>query len=481
MELLLGKGANFDAKDSNGNTALMLALQNGQTAAMELLLSKRADVEVMTAADGGHVGCMCALRDRGGAAITLEHKQRWMAARLVGVVGDDPDAATLSLYANRDNLLDGLCANLGVDETTGEVDGAVLAGPLGIQFVGENGNGDGVRREWFESTVDEILDEGKGLFASKDGGRTLQPNPHSALTAGADHLSYFALLGRIAGLALFHREHITAPWTTAFVKAAFGYPMVLADLEAIDPGLYANKVAYIRDRVYATQDRLELHQLELTFEAEVADADYTAKGLNRPAPIKLKPNGADVAVTEETRLEYLQLLVEHRLLGGIRKQVGAFRNGLAVFFQGDVLDELRQLCSPADTLLLLCGAANIDVDDWQQNAEYDGGLDAGSAESAWFWAAVRAMSSEHRAKLLHFCTGSSRAPAAGFASLRGYSGQVHRFKLQLVDGGPERLPAAATCFNALKLPRYASEQQTRDRIVTAITGAAGFDEGAVAE
>ena len=51
MELLLGKGANFDAKDSNGNTALMLALQNGQTAAMELLLSKRADVEVMTDED----------------------------------------------------------------------------------------------------------------------------------------------------------------------------------------------------------------------------------------------------------------------------------------------------------------------------------------------------------------------------------------------------------------------------------------------
>ena len=52
---------------------------------------------------------------------------------------------------------------------------------------------------------------------------------------------------------------------------------------------------------------------------------------------------------------------------------------------------------------------------------------------------------------------------------------------QAVDGGPERSPAAATCFDTLKLPRYQSEQQTRDRIITAITGAAGFDEAAIAE
>ena len=54
----------------------------------------------------------------------------------------------------------------------------------------------------------EMLDPGRGLFLSKDGGRTLQPNPHSATAAGPDHLSYFALLGRITGLALYHREAV---------------------------------------------------------------------------------------------------------------------------------------------------------------------------------------------------------------------------------------------------------------------------------
>ena len=53
----------------------------------------------------------------------------------------------------------------------------------------------------------EMLDPGRGLFFSKDGGRTLQPNSHSGVLE-PDHLAYFALLGRITGLALYHREAV---------------------------------------------------------------------------------------------------------------------------------------------------------------------------------------------------------------------------------------------------------------------------------
>ena len=53
--------------------------------------------------------------------------------------------------------------------------------------------------------AEELLSPDRGLFRSKDGGRTLEPNPNSDVAAGADHLSYFALLGRIAGLALYHQ------------------------------------------------------------------------------------------------------------------------------------------------------------------------------------------------------------------------------------------------------------------------------------
>ena len=61
-----------------------------------------------------------------------------------------------------------------------------------------------------------------------------------------------------------------------------------------------------------------------------------------------------------------------------------------------------------------------------------------------------------------------------------YSGARHLFELQVVDGEASRLPTAATCFNTLRLPWYTSEQQLRDRLMVAMAGAGGFDEGAVA-
>ena len=170
--------------------------------------------------------------------LNLASKRAWLSHRLKEVVGPDPTAAGLDLHASRANLLDGLCDQLGVNEQSGQVSGAALPGPLSIQFLGENGVGDGVRREWFEQVVAEIVDEDKGLFLSKDGGGTLTPNPHSALAHGADHLSYFALLGRTSGLALFHGENIPAPWGTGFAKAAFGFPIVPEDIESVDPELY---------------------------------------------------------------------------------------------------------------------------------------------------------------------------------------------------------------------------------------------------
>ena len=124
---------------------------------------------------------------------------------------------------------------------------------------------DGLRREWFGLATAEMLDPNRGLFASSDGNRTLQPSPQSAAIAGPDHLSYFALLGRIAGLALYHREPLNASWTTAFVKAAFGYKITFADLESSDP------VSYNSQKQLLGMHADDLSELELTFTADASE------------------------------------------------------------------------------------------------------------------------------------------------------------------------------------------------------------------
>jgi hypothetical protein len=66
-----------------------------------------------------------------------------------------------------------------------------------------------------------------------------------------------------------------------------------------------------------------------------------------------------------------------------------------------------------------------------------------------FWATVREMGSEQKAKLLHFCTGASRPPAAGFEYLMGYMGAQARFKLQKSMAGSNWLHGSLFCGRKL--------------------------------
>ena len=101
----------------------------------------------------------------------------------------------------------------------------------------------------------------------------MQPNRRSELFVGEDHLSYFALLGRIVGLALFHGENIPAPWSNAFIKATFDFPIGVSDLESADPDLYNGYVKHIQDGEYGWFGLgiASITALQLQFEADDCD------------------------------------------------------------------------------------------------------------------------------------------------------------------------------------------------------------------
>ena len=368
-----------------------------------------------------------------------------------------------------------------MDESTGGIIQAeAVPHPIAIQFHGESAVGDGLRREWFGELLKEMLDPARGLFVSKDGGCTLQPSPHSATTTGPDHLSYFALLGRLAGLALYHKEPLNASWSDAFIKAVLGWSIEPADLESVDPDLYQQRVLYIQDSVYASRDQLTLADLDLVFVDDGNDEAiiYNTEAERRRA-VELQPNGADIAVNEDNKAEYLRLFVQHRLIGAIEPQIKAFRGGLGVFVDDALRAKLRKCCTVGHMQILMCGAVEIDVVDWKTST-VTVGFDDGSSTVQWFWALVNVMSEGERSTLLHFCTGSARAPAAGFGSLMGYNGQQHRFTIKCMAGGADRLPTASTCFNTLNLPEYENEGQFKAKLLLALSGGVGFHEGAVA-
>ena len=61
----------------------------------------------------------------------------------------------------------------------------------------------------------------------------------------------------------------------------------------------------------------------------------------------------------------------------------------------------------------------------------------------------------------------------------GYAGQQHRFTLTLLQGGSDRFPRAATCFNDLKMYAYTSRDEMWERSGwPAMNVSEGFDEAA---
>ena len=109
------------------------------------------------------------------------------------------------------------------------------------------------------------------------------------------------MLGRVTGLALYHKKPLNASWTDAFVKVVLGWSIEPADLESADPELYQQRVLYIQDSVYASRDHMALSDLDLVF---VDDGDdeaiiYDTEAERRRA-VELEPHGADIAVTEDT-------------------------------------------------------------------------------------------------------------------------------------------------------------------------------------
>lgn len=90
---------------------------------------------------------------------------------------------------------------------------------------------------------------------------------------------------------------------------------------------------------------------------------------------------------------------------------------------------------------------------------------------------VESYSSEMRARLLQFVTGSSRVPLQGFRALQGSTGAVgpRLFTIHLTTDVPtQNLPKAHTCSNRIDLPPYETYQLLCDKLTQAVEETCGF-------
>ncbi|XP_053678583.1 E3 ubiquitin-protein ligase Nedd-4-like [Anopheles nili] len=329
----------------------------------------------------------------------------------------------------------------------------LLKTKLWIEFEGEAGlDYGGLAREWFYLLSKEMFNPYYGLFEySAMDNYTLQINPYSEL-CNEDHLLYFRFIGRIAGMAVYHGKLLDAFFIRPFYKMMLQKPIDLKDMEAVDTEYY-NSLVWIKEN--------DPSELMLTFCVDEETFGQTTQH-------ELLPNGADIDVTNENKDEYIRLVIQWRFVSRVQVQMQAFLDG----FGSLVPLNLLKIFDEHELELLMCGIQCIDLRDWKRNTLYKGDYYPNHLVIQWFWRAVLSFSTEMRARLLQFVTGTSRVPMNGFKELYGSNGP-QMFTIEKW-GTPENYPRAHTCFNRLDLPPYENYHQLKERLVQAVEGSQGF-------
>ncbi|KOX75810.1 E3 ubiquitin-protein ligase HUWE1 [Melipona quadrifasciata] len=317
-----------------------------------------------------------------------------------------------------------------------------------IVFEGEEGqDAGGLLREWYVIISREIFNPMYALFTVSPGDRvTYMIN--SSSHCNPNHLCYYKFVGRVIAKAIYDNKLLECYFTRSFYKHILGILVKHTDMESEDYSFY-------KGLVYLTEHNIADLGYELTFSTEVNEF-----GVNDVRD--LIPNGRNIVVTEETKLEYIRLVCQMKMTGAIRKQLNAFLEG----FYDIIPKRLISIFNEQELELLISGLPNVDIEDLKANTEYHK-YNANSLQIQWFWRALRGFDQADRAKFLQFVTGTSKVPLQGFAALEGMNG-IQKFQIHREDRSTDRLPSAHTCFNQLDLPVYETYDKLRTNLLKAI-------------
>lgn len=325
---------------------------------------------------------------------------------------------------------------------------------LMIKFEGEEGlDYGGVSREFFFLLSHEMFNPFYGLFEySAHDNYTLQINPHSGVNP--EHLNYFKFIGRVVGLAIFHRRFLDGFFISAFYKMILRKKIVLSDMEGVDADFHRNLEWTLNNDI-----------------DDVLDSTFSVEDdlFGKIVEIELKPGGSEIPVTNENKREYVELVTEWKIERRVDEQFKLFMSG----FNELIPQELINVFDERELELLIGGISDIDVDDWKKHTDYRGYTENDEVIQ-WFWKCVRTWDSEQKSRLLQFTTGTSRIPVNGFKDLQGSDGP-RRFTIEK-SGEPDQLPKSHTCFNRVDLPQYRNYDALQNKLLLAVEETVGFGQ-----
>ena len=138
------------------------------------------------------------------------------------------------------------------------------------------------------------------LFITSPGDRvTYMINKSSYINP--EHLDYFKFIGRVIAKAIFDNKQLDCYFTRAFYKHILNVPVRYQDIESEDP-------SYFKSLEFLLCNPLELIGSDLTFSVEVEE--FGDRSLR-----DLKEAGSKLAVTDENKEDYVQLVCQMKMTG----------------------------------------------------------------------------------------------------------------------------------------------------------------------
>ncbi|EYC41466.1 hypothetical protein Y032_0568g55 [Ancylostoma ceylanicum] len=328
------------------------------------------------------------------------------------------------------------------------IDRRYLQRPLRVQFMSEEAeDAGGVKKEFFMILFQKLLQSDYGMFVE-------DPDSHLVWFSGFDveEVNYYKMVGILCGLAVYNCVLVAFPFPLALYKMLLDQQPVLEDLTELSP-VEGRSLQELLD--YQGDDFEDVFCLNFTI-------SYAAFGSTET--LDLKPGGADIAVTQSNKADYVQRYVHHRLCvgrnGEVGRQAAAFRDGFKMVLNSRIVAFFQ----PRELMELVIGNENYDWSELRKIVQYKGEYHANHPTILAFWEAFFELNVDERKKFLQFLMGSTRLPVGGMSSLQMY----------IQPTAPEVLPVAHTCFNLLDLPNIADSKELLRRLRVSIQHTQGF-------
>ncbi|POM59214.1 HECT E3 ubiquitin ligase [Phytophthora palmivora] len=298
----------------------------------------------------------------------------------------------------------------------------------------------------------------------------------------------FYFLGQMIGICLRTRVCVRldlamSVWKQLVAEDDSNQENALETLKEIDFVAYSlwKTLKGISDelkRIEATGSSTSTKFHELEEQLEAMDLVFTTV-MSDGRTVELCEDGTNIAVTLTNLEKYLQAMLQARVKE-THEVMNIVKQGLHSIMPVSAL----ALLTWNELEKRMCGVAEVDVKLLQDNTEYDEDLSPNDEFIQRFWRVLESFESEDKRAFLRFVWARSRLPLG--------SAQFHqKFKIQALassgtgDGNgttattggwmDSQMPKSHTCFFALQLPRYSSDEICRVRLLYAVRNCVEMD------